>query len=74
MKQQLMNGPRDMELREVPVPQPGPDEVRIRVARIGICGSDIYVWHGNHPFSLSLSCRGTNSAAISMRLAAMSGI
>lgn len=51
MKQQLMNGPRDMELREVPVPQPGPDEVRIRVARIGICGSDIHVWHGNHPFT-----------------------
>ncbi len=51
MKQQLVRSPGEMELREVPIPEPGPDEVRIRVARIGICGSDIHVWHGKHPFT-----------------------
>lgn len=40
-----------MELREVPSRMPGSDEVRIRVAHIGICGSDIGVWHSEHPFT-----------------------
>lgn len=51
MKQQLVKAAGEMELRDVPVPKPGPDEVRIRVGRIGICGSDIHVWHGKHPFT-----------------------
>ena len=52
MKQQLMKAAGDMELRDVPIPEPGPDEVRIKIGRIGICGSDIHVWHGKHPFTL----------------------
>ncbi|MBO6727810.1 MAG: alcohol dehydrogenase catalytic domain-containing protein [Rhizobiaceae bacterium] len=51
MKQQLMTSAGHMELKDVPVPEPGRDEVRIRVGRIGICGSDIHVWHGKHPFT-----------------------
>ncbi|PHR92235.1 MAG: Zn-dependent alcohol dehydrogenase [Blastopirellula sp.] len=51
MKQQLMKSPGEMELKDVPIPEPGADEVRIRVGRIGICGSDIHVWHGKHPFT-----------------------
>ena len=51
MKQQLVKAPGKMELRKVPVPEPKAGEVRIRVRRIGICGSDIHVWHGKHPFT-----------------------
>lgn len=39
-----------MRLREVPRPVPGPDEVLIAVARVGICGSDLHAYHGRHPF------------------------
>lgn len=34
------------------IPKPGPlkeDEVMMRIRRIGICGSDIHVFHGEHP-------------------------
>lgn len=35
-----------VELREVPVPQPGPEEVRLRVRAVGVCGSDVHQWLG----------------------------
>jgi len=34
-------------------PPPGPDEVKLRVERIGICGSDISAYYGRHPY---ISC------------------
>jgi L-iditol 2-dehydrogenase len=37
-----------MEFRDVPVPVPSPAEVLIRMKRIGVCGSDIHVYHGKH--------------------------
>jgi len=49
MKQAVMTSPGVIEFRDVPVPKPGPDEVMIRVRRIGVCGSDIHVRHGRHP-------------------------
>ena len=38
--------PGRFEVREVPVPVPGPDEVLVRIARTGICGTDIHIFHG----------------------------
>ena len=32
-----------LELRDVPEPQPGPDEVKIRVLRAGLCGTDLHI-------------------------------
>jgi L-iditol 2-dehydrogenase/threonine 3-dehydrogenase len=46
-----MTQPGRIEMREVPAPAPGPGEVLLRIRRIGICGSDIHVWHGKHPFT-----------------------
>ncbi|PRY50142.1 2-desacetyl-2-hydroxyethyl bacteriochlorophyllide A dehydrogenase [Geodermatophilus tzadiensis] len=34
---------RPLELREVPVPRPGPGEVLVRVAATGLCGSDVHI-------------------------------
>jgi len=48
MKQAVMRSPGRIEFREVPAPAPGPAEVLIRMKRIGVCGSDIHVWHGKH--------------------------
>lgn len=37
-----------MELRDVPTPVPGPNEVLIKVRRTGICGTDVHIdkWDG----------------------------
>src|SRR4030042_152799 len=51
MQQAIMIQPGKIEYREVPVPQLSPDEVLIQVMRIGICGSDIHVYHGLHPYT-----------------------
>ena len=48
MKQQVMTSPGVVEFRDIPVPVPGPTEVLIRMKRIGVCGSDIHVYHGKH--------------------------
>lgn len=50
MKQAELHAPLDVRVREVPRPTPGPDEVLIAVARVGICGSDLHAYHGQHPF------------------------
>lgn len=51
MRQAVMMAPGKIELRKVAEPVPGPGEVLLRVRRIGICGSDIHVYHGRHPFT-----------------------
>lgn len=41
-----------MEFREVPAPKAeelGPHQILINVKRIGICGSEIHSYHGQHP-------------------------
>ena len=51
MRQAVMVSPGVIEFREVPEPRPGAGQVLIRVKRIGICGSDLHVNHGLHPFT-----------------------
>lgn len=51
MLQEVMTEPKKIEFREVPVPTPGRGEVLIKIMEIGICGSDIHVYHGTHPFT-----------------------
>ena len=51
MRQAVMTAPGQIEMRDVPMPAPGPGEVLLRVQRIGVCGSDIHVFHGKHPYT-----------------------
>ena len=51
MKQALMVAPGDIEFRQVECPTPLPEEVLIKIERIGVCGSDIHVYHGLHPYT-----------------------
>lgn len=39
-----------IEEQELPLPQTGPHDVLIRTAVAGICGSDLHVFRGHHPF------------------------
>lgn len=38
--------PGSVELRELADPQPGRDQVLLRVRAVGVCGSDLHQWHG----------------------------
>ena len=51
MTQEVMQEPKHIIYREVPIPEPGPDQVLVKVKKIGICGSDIHVYHGTHPYT-----------------------
>ena len=31
-------------LRDEPIPQIGPDDILIKVAKTGICGTDLHIW------------------------------
>jgi L-iditol 2-dehydrogenase len=50
MKQAVMRAPGRIEFQDVPVPKPQPGEVLLRVNRIGVCGSDVHVYHGEHQY------------------------
>src|SRR5215475_1044734 len=47
MKALLLSKYRQLELSDVAVPEPGPDEVLMRVAACGICGSDVHGYDGS---------------------------
>jgi len=52
MKQAIMHKPGDIEIRELPglvEKQLSDDEILLEIKRIGICGSDVHVYHGEHP-------------------------
>lgn len=45
-----LHGPgQPLRVERVPVPEPGPDEVRVRVVAAGICGSDLHLLDGESP-------------------------
>ncbi|WP_178020049.1 alcohol dehydrogenase catalytic domain-containing protein [uncultured Paenibacillus sp.] len=47
MQAAVLDAPFQLELRQVPVPEPGADEALIKVHCIGICGSDVHYYeHG----------------------------
>jgi L-iditol 2-dehydrogenase len=47
MKALLLSQYRHLEITDLPAPVPGPDEVLIRVAACGICGSDVHGYDGS---------------------------
>lgn len=46
-----MVAPKQIEFREVPVPELQAGQVLVKIKKIGVCGSDIHVYHGTHPFT-----------------------
>ncbi|XP_019580867.1 sorbitol dehydrogenase isoform X1 [Rhinolophus sinicus] len=43
----VVHGPRDLRLENYPIPEPGPNEVLLKMHSVGICGSDVHYWqHG----------------------------
>ena len=51
MLQEVMTSPGQIIFQEIEKPKIGDHEVLVRMMRIGICGSDIHVYHGTHPYT-----------------------
>lgn len=51
MLKQVMTAPGVIEFQEAAIPTPAAGQVLLQVMKIGICGSDIHVYHGEHPFT-----------------------
>ena len=51
MRQAIMTEPGKIEINQVPEPSLGDNEILLRIQRIGVCGSDIHVYHGKHPYT-----------------------
>ncbi|MGH7962017.1 MAG: alcohol dehydrogenase catalytic domain-containing protein, partial [Candidatus Binatia bacterium] len=40
---------QEMEIREYPLPEVGPEDILVKVHRANICGSDLHMWRGHGP-------------------------
>lgn len=45
--------PHSVELREIPIPSIGPDDVLLEVAAVGVCGSDLHQWTSDHSWPVN---------------------
>ena len=51
MRAAVLFGPGDIRVVDRPVPEPGPDEVLVRVRMCGICGTDLKILAGHFPLT-----------------------
>lgn len=47
MKALVYTGPEALDYRDMPDPEPGPDDQLVRVESVGICGSDMHAYLGH---------------------------
>jgi L-iditol 2-dehydrogenase len=64
MKQAVMTKAGEIKIHEISAPTPGEGEVLLRVQRIGVCGSDIHVYHGKHPLTSYPVVQGHEFSAV----------
>ena len=73
----VLEGPRQMAARDLPIPDIGPDEGLLRVEMAGVCGTDVKYWSGAlpvpYPVILGHEILG-EIAAIGERAAARYGV
>ena len=50
-----MPAPGEVELREYPIPAPGPGGAVLETLLAGVCGSEIHIFHGHHPLQKSIA-------------------
>lgn len=52
MKAWVLKNHGKLVLREIPQPSPGPDEVLVKIAYVGLCGSDIEIFRGHREWEV----------------------
>lgn len=46
MKAVVYSAPREYQITDIEVPEPGPGDVRIRCRQVGLCGTDVHIHNG----------------------------
>jgi L-iditol 2-dehydrogenase len=73
MQALVWTAPRELVLREEPMPQPGPNEVIVEIKRVGICGSELSGYLGQSsirkpPLIMGHEAAGRITGDFSLRL------
>jgi D-arabinitol dehydrogenase (NADP+) len=55
MKAVVYSAPRDFDILEVPTPEPGLGEVRVRIELAGVCGTDLHIHDGTFAATFPLT-------------------
>jgi 2-desacetyl-2-hydroxyethyl bacteriochlorophyllide A dehydrogenase len=50
MRTLVCDCPGDIAISDRPRPSPGPGQVLVRIRRAGVCGTDLHIFEGSHPF------------------------
>ncbi len=72
MKAALLTAPNTIEIADIPKPEPGPEEIQVKVNTVAICGTDVHIYQGfsigtfhpklplvlGHEFSATVSALG----------------
>lgn len=77
MRAAVLVEPRRFDLRQVGIPEIGPDDALIRVSRTGICGTDLHIFQGHyaadrlpmipgHEFCGTIAALGSNVRHLSL--------
>ena len=48
MKAVVLHGVNDLRVEDLPVPEPGAGEVRVKITKCGVCGTDVHMWAGTN--------------------------
>lgn len=64
MRQAVMTAPGQILFQEAPRPVPGDHQVLLQIRHIGVCGSDIHVYHGLHPYTSYPVVQGHEVSAV----------
>lgn len=62
MRTAITRGPFDIVIEDAPEPTPASGEALVRVERVGICGSDLSLYKGTHPYRLYPRIQGHEAA------------
>lgn len=73
MKQAVTTAPHAVEIQAADVPRPGAGEALVRLERVGICGSDLHLFHGKHPYASYPRIQGHEAAGVVVETGAGAG-
>ena len=54
MRAVVLESPGKLRLRDLPVPEPAPDQVLLEVKAAGVCGTDLHIYEGDFPATFPL--------------------